>query len=145
MSLIQADHEEALIRSFILPARQQRYLDQLNAPRRRRAFIGAHLQHMVDLDPRYSNKLDPARRQVPHDQRKRTHMLEIYAQLRSRGAPDTCRAISTNSALDGAVLGLLSALEAVVGQHRGTLLSCLPGRLAYYEGEDRGERYILQR
>jgi hypothetical protein len=27
----------------------------------------------------------------------------------------------------------------------GTVLSCIPGRLAYYEAEDAGERYIFSR
>jgi len=27
----------------------------------------------------------------------------------------------------------------------GTLLSCIPGRLGYFEGEDPGERYVLAR
>jgi hypothetical protein len=27
----------------------------------------------------------------------------------------------------------------------GTFLSCIPGQLAYFEGEEAGERYILAR
>jgi hypothetical protein len=37
----------------------------------------------------------------------------------------------------------LSALKEVVGYGMGTLISCIPGRLAYFESED--ERYILQK
>ncbi len=40
---------------------------------------------------------------------------------------------------------LTDALAAVVGRGFGTILVCIPGSLAYYEGEDPGERYILER
>jgi hypothetical protein len=33
----------------------------------------------------------------------------------------------------------------VVGHNDGTFISCIPGRLAYFEGEGLNERYVLQR
>jgi len=33
----------------------------------------------------------------------------------------------------------------VVGWHDGTFISCIPGKLAYFEGEGLNERYILER
>ena len=38
---------------------------------------------------------------------------------------------------------LTIALEAVVGYLEGSIVSCLPGRLAFFEGED--GRFILKR
>src|SRR5712671_3417997 len=46
--------------------------------------------------------------------------------------------------LDGKEMELLPALKKVVGYGMGTMISCLPGRLGYFEGELR-ERYILQK
>jgi len=40
-------------------------------------------------------------------------------------------------------LQLESALESVVGNGMGTILSCIPGKLAYFEGED--ESLLLAR
>jgi hypothetical protein len=37
------------------------------------------------------------------------------------------------------------ALDAVVGRGMGAFLSCIPGRLAFFEAEGPGERYILDR
>jgi len=37
------------------------------------------------------------------------------------------------------------ALGEVVGRQMGTFLSCIPGRLAYFEGEDMGFRWVLER
>jgi hypothetical protein len=39
---------------------------------------------------------------------------------------------------------LLAALKQIVGNGTGTVLSCIPGRLAYFEGEIR-ERFLLVR
>ena len=60
----------------------------------------------------------------------------IEKLLKSIGAGKTCWATSENSKLDGKELELHAALEAVVGSGMGTILSFVPGRLAYYEGED---------
>jgi hypothetical protein len=40
---------------------------------------------------------------------------------------------------------LRDAINQILGVGHGTLLSCVPGRLGYFEGEDPGERYILER
>jgi hypothetical protein len=69
----------------------------------------------------------------------------IRQLLEARGAPGTCHLFSEDPDLDGVTLPLSEALEAIVGRGVGTLVSCLPGRLGYYEGEEPGERYILER
>jgi hypothetical protein len=53
--------------------------------------------------------------------------------------------MSASSKLDGHETELRSALQATVGYGDGTFISCLSGRLAYFEGEERNERYILER
>jgi hypothetical protein len=40
-------------------------------------------------------------------------------------------------------MDLLAALELVIGSGLGTVISCIPGKLAYYEGELPGDRYVL--
>jgi hypothetical protein len=51
--------------------------------------------------------------------------------------------MSEDSDLDGKELPLLEALKKVVGYQMGTFLSCVPGKLAYFEDED--DRWILVR
>jgi len=41
-------------------------------------------------------------------------------------------------------MDLLAALKEIVGRGWGTVISCLPGQLGYFEGELK-ERYILQK
>jgi hypothetical protein len=42
-------------------------------------------------------------------------------------------------------VGLRAAPAQIHGLGHGTLLSCLPGSLGYFEGEEIGERYVLER
>jgi hypothetical protein len=100
-----------------------------------RAKLRAGLAHFHDLDPRYAHPL-PADVHTP---------TEIASLLRSHGAPPTCYVLSEESGIDGRELPLEEALDRVVGLGMGTFLSCVPGRLAYFEGEEARERYILER
>jgi hypothetical protein len=59
----------------------------------------------------------------------------IARLLRTKGAGSTCWVISDYGEIDGKALPLESALEAVVGTSRSAILSCIPGRLAYFEDE----------
>jgi hypothetical protein len=45
----------------------------------------------------------------------------------------------------GREMDLLEALEDTVGGGMGTIISCVPGELAYFESEEQGERYICHR
>jgi hypothetical protein len=38
---------------------------------------------------------------------------------------------------------LEKALAEIIGQGMGTFISCIPGKLGYFEGEDPGERYLV--
>jgi len=42
-------------------------------------------------------------------------------------------------------MSLSEALAKTIGLGSGTLISCSPGKLGYFELEDLGERYILER
>ena len=47
-----------------------------------------------------------------------------------------CWVISEDPEIDGWELDLREALEHVNGRQIGTILSCVPGKLAYFESED---------
>lgn len=128
------EQEAAFIRAFIVPAKRQRLVELLGRPKRRRDVLRT-LHHFADLDPRFINRITPAEDSAEG----------IEALLRSKGAPDRCYAISTDSDLDGRTVALREALTRICGLGHGTLLSCVPGSLGYFEGEEIGERYVLER
>ena len=126
------DHERQLVRAFLLPQRQERYLELLFNPRRR-DDVTSQLVHFKHLDMRWVVDLPPSFE----------CSSKLFQILKEKGEPDTCWAISEDSDLDGKELLLSEALNTIVGREIGTFLSCLPGRLAYFEDED--ERWILER
>jgi hypothetical protein len=126
--------EEAFVRAFIVPDKQERYLSFLSSPKRRREILG-RFDHQLDYDAAFATPIPVGEQSAP----------DIAKLLTKRGAPAMCHLISSDSALDGRDLPLSDALDQVVGSDFGTIISCIPGRLAYYEAEDAGERYILSR
>jgi hypothetical protein len=127
-------HEEAVVKSFIEPSRQQRFVDFLADPKKRKKFTDelAHRRERF-LNSKFLKSIPPSQR----------NPTSLYALLKQLGAPDICWVISESRLLDGQEVGLIKALREVVGYGMGTIISCAPGRLAYFESED--ERFILQR
>jgi hypothetical protein len=128
----QTEHEEALIRAFILPKRQRRYLELLPKPERR-PDVTRELAHFKHLDMRFAVPIPPS-----HGGLDRT--LSI---LKSKGAEDICYVISENDELDGKEMALKEAVCAILGRGIGQFLSCTKGTLGYFEDED--GRWILER
>ncbi len=121
--------EEATIRAFIGPSRRDRWLAKLLSPKRQ-SFLD-RLNHLADLDERYATPLSPG--------------VDPLSALRSRGAPATCFAISDLPSLDGRELPLKEAIEQIEAGGMGTILCCIPGRLAYYCDEaGTGRRLLLE-
>lgn len=88
-----------------------------------------------DLDPSVTLKIAPSQHGAG----------SIEQLLTGLGAPTTCYLISENGEWDGKTMNLGEALRLVVGYSYGTLISCKPGVLGYFEGEGPGERFILQK
>jgi len=128
------DHEQAFVSAFILKSKQTRYLVKLASPKHRHEFL-SRLHHDLDYDSRFAN-------QIPRSEQ--TAAL-VYATLKALGAPEHCYAIAASADLDGRLLPLREALESVLGTGDGVVLSCVPGKLAYYESEEPNGRYILLR
>jgi hypothetical protein len=121
-----------LIAAFVKRNRRGRYREMVSDPRLRHKFTG-QLCHFKDFDSRF-------RLPIPSD---KLFVSNIARELENRHSHKVVFAISEDPALDQKELPLLHALEQVVGRGMGTVLSCVPGQLAFVETED--ERYILER
>ncbi|MBZ5688889.1 MAG: hypothetical protein LAP86_28095 [Acidobacteriia bacterium] len=128
------NHEEELIKAFFVPTKRERYLDMVANPKKRKKFLN-ELYHFKALDPRCFVSIPPSQ-QDPE---------QIASILTKKGAPRSCWVTSTEAELDGKEMLLSKALKEVVGRQIGAFLSCIPGKLAYFEGEERGDRWILER
>ena len=68
----------------------------------------------------------------------------VATKLRALGSPEAVCVIGGVD-VDEAMMSLKDAAAEVVGYLGGQVISCLPGKLAYYEGGDQGIRMILAR
>jgi len=125
------DHERGVL-AFVASTKVNRYAEQLGQPRKRRKFV-QKLAHFRDWDERWLQPI-PGMEQTPDG---------IRGRLLKLGAPADCYVISTNQKIDGRKRALTEALDEVVGCGEGAVISCIPGRLLYYEGEEQGDRWIL--
>ncbi len=126
------NHEEAAVKAFIRPNRQERYLGFLSNPKRRNSFT-SELGHFKALDPKCLVAIPPS-------QQNPSSVADLLA---AKGAGSRCWVISENSKLDARELDLREALDETIGRGMGTIISCVAGKLGYFEDED--VRYILQR
>jgi hypothetical protein len=118
-------NELSLIAAFVKRSKRDRYREILSDPRLRQKFT-SQLAHFTDFDPKYrlplpSNKL---------------FVDNIAIELQKRQSPNIVFAISEDPALDQKELSLVEALSQIVGRGMGTVLSCIPGCLAFVETED---------
>jgi hypothetical protein len=129
---LPTNHEQALVKAFIDPNRTERYLEFITSPKKRVKLI-KELAHFKALNPAF---MVP----IPTNQRNVSAIIEL---LKAKGAGPSCWVISENPKLDGREMDLETALKETVGYQMGTLISCVPGRLGYFEDEDL--RCILER
>ncbi len=128
------NHDEAVILSFFRPERRERFLTFARSAKNR-SKLRARLAHCDDLDPKYRVPIPAA----AHNAAAVEHLL------RKAGAGERCFLIAEAVELDGKELPLADALLAIVGSGSAAIVSCIPGTLAFYEGEDAHNRYLLQR
>jgi hypothetical protein len=126
--------DEQLLARFFIPTKRERYVEMISNPKKRKKFL-QELPHFKSLDPRYLVPMPP----------NKPFPDQIAAILTKKGAPLSCWVTSENSDLDGREMPLIEALKETVGSQMGAFLTCIPGRLAYFEGEEMGDRWILER
>jgi hypothetical protein len=126
-------HDELLrIMAFIKPGKRDRYREILSNPRHRHKFTNL-LAHFADFDAK-------CRLPIPSS---KLFVDNIARELQKRQCPKVVYAISEDPSLDQKELPLSEALRQIVGRGIGTILSCIPGCLAFVATED--ERFILER
>ena len=118
------NQEAAFVRAFIVKDKQDRYLQILGSPKRRREILD-RFNHNLDFDPKYVALVPKELRTAD----KLTHLL------RARGAGEICHVIADSLDADGQDLPLHDALAEVIAHDFGSVLCCRPGRLAFHKAE----------
>ena len=128
------EHERGFL-AFLAEPTRRRMETLLELGEKRRRDVRSLLHHAVRLDPRYSRHLTGSDPYPPR----------VAEMLRKRGAPSTCYVLAANSDLDGREMPILEALDAIIGMQNGAFISCIPGRLGFYEYEDMKSSYLLSK
>ena len=138
------EHEEATVRAFAVRSKRERLVTFLATPKNRRKLL-QELPHGRWYDERFASpipwKVDTSLGLwTGHVQ----GIENICPLLKSKGAGKTCWVLSEDADLDGQELKLeFALLEKVIDRELATILSCIPGRLAFFAGED--ETLLLSR
>jgi hypothetical protein len=128
------EHERGFL-AFLAEPTRRRMETLLELGEKRRRDVRALLDHAVRLDPRFSRHLTGAD----------ASPASVEKLLREQGAPADCYVIAANGKLDGLEMPLGEALQRVLGMGGGAFVSCLPGRLGFFEYEDAQSSYLLMR
>jgi len=114
------EHEAKTIDAFIVKEKRERYKFLLGNPKKRKAALD-HLNHFYDLDEKYVTWL-------PSN-------ASVEGMLRQEGSPEEVYVISDIQNIDGRLMPLGDAISETISGGWGTIISCIPGQLAYYHGE----------
>jgi hypothetical protein len=128
------DHERGFL-AFLTEPTKRRLETLLELGAKRRRDVRDLLRHSVRLDPRFAQHLTGGD----------AFSGPVERTLHKRGAPPTCYVLAANSDIDGREMQLGEALESVIGMGDGAFVSCIPGRLGFYEYEDMKSSYLLSR
>lgn len=128
-------HEQEVVRAFILKDRRERCTYLLGHPKHRRKFT-EELPHFKWLDERFAHPIPPSTAHTA---------AELVSLLRRKGAGPTVWVISDDRAIDAQEMPLDTAMSHIWGRQIGTILSCVPGKLAFFAGEEmKSERLLLR-
>ncbi|SRR5581483_365409 len=133
---MSSDIERRFVEAFVTAPKRQRLLDFFASPKARwKALL--ELQHFNGdiIDARWAEPVTRAE-STPES---------ISQRLRQKGAPDDCYIFSNAPSLDRRSMLLADAIQAVHGVGCGTVISCIPGALAFFEGELFPDEHILHR
>ena len=128
------NHEAAFAKAFLPSEKRARFIQVLAQPRRRKEMLLQLNGHLPYL-PAYATA-------VPGEQDFPDALLKL---LTAKGAGPTCYVIVDGLKADGRELPLREALMLICLHRSGAILSCLPGRLAYYKPESPAPGVILER
>ena len=116
--------EEAFVRAFIVPHKQERYLAMLANPKKRSKILRL-LYHKLDTISAKTFAI--AGRDHNH--------VSVVDVLRRKGAGTLCYLISPERELDQQEMPLEKVIDQLISQDSTAIVCCMPGRLAYYKAE----------
>ncbi len=124
------DHLTAFFDTFVSDRKRARYIAMLETDTRLKKLQSYDL-HNLELNTSKASKVPPSER-----------WDAIAQRLKRAGAPDECLVFADTK--NPEFLLLEKALEELIMAGDSAIVSCIPGKLAYYQTEAPSTRYILK-
>ena len=119
--------EEFIVKTFFYKNKQDRMMIELLSPEKRRDALWK-------LCHRFRNYMNE--KYIIEIPKPNSYFIDIASILKEHGAGNnSCYVMSLKEEVDGRPLPLLAALEKTVGFGLTSIVSCIPGKLAYFEAE----------
>jgi hypothetical protein len=130
------EHEKAMIKTFVVRDMQKEFLSFLTRPEDRWKFT-RELATFPWFEMRFAKpvqwRVNPS---LSEFGQTLSGISNVSFMLRSKGAGDTCWVISGNPQIDAHEIELTAAIGYAIESDSGTILSCIPGKLAYFKGKN---------
>jgi len=124
------DLEIAVIETFVVKAKRDRYIQFVSSSKNRHKFI-FELAHFIDFKWELLLPVTGIEKDV------------IFDTLNKNSLPDkTCYVISENTDIDKSTIDIKKAIQDVVGYNMGTILVFGNADIIFYEGESAKTRFI---
>ncbi|MGG0741462.1 hypothetical protein [Niallia taxi] len=131
------NHEEQIVKGFIVKRIQDRVLFELSKKKYRDKLHSRLTNYFkTTVDKRYIQTIEYI------------NIPELIQLLKREGAPSQCYILSYDQEYDGKYYSLNDALEKLMFNGMPYIISCIPGKLAYFQGErELGEpvRFLFKR
>jgi len=127
------EHERGFL-DFLADPTRRRMETLLSLGAKRRPDVRALLDHAISLDDRFTEHLGG----------NDSFPAPLETRLRKLGAPSTCHVLAADRLIDGREMPLREALDSIIGRG-GAYVSCIPGRLGFYEFAEMKRSYLLAR
>ena len=128
-------HEELFIKHFIHRHRQHRWKEMFDDGNEGSVLHRLAHNYSTEIDPKYVLPI-PKNEQSPD---------KIEKALRRYGKIDICWAMSEHDDHNKKSLPLKDALKDALEQGFVVIVSCIPGKLCFYQAEYAEQKYIIFR
>lgn len=127
------EHERGFL-DFLAEPTRRRMETLLLLGMKRRGDVRSLLDHSVALDTRFAKHLSGSD----------AFPAPLEARLLKLGAPSSCHVLAAHASIDSREMPLREALDGIVGRG-GAFISCIPGRLGFFEFAEMKRSYLLAR
>ena len=127
------EHLQAFIESFVAKRYRDNWLHKIAKAKPKDNLVRGMDALYRELDERYCEQLPKGNQQ---------HEISFVLKAIAEYKLTTCYVLSSYEPFNQRTMPIGDALSEIVGNSSTTIISFLPGKVAYFEGHSIGDRYL---